>query len=379
MKELSFDGIVKWIEPYTGEQTAWALQIFIVILTVLLFNFIVRRILNRLQRKSQTTHNQWDDAVIYALRLPVPVLIWVLGIAFAADIIHAEKKAAIFKIFDPLRDIGIIASLAWFAIRFIHQAQENLIEKYRDTEGGLDRTTITALGKLVRLAVIITAVLITLQTLGVSVTGVMAFGGIGGIAIGFAAKDLLANFFGGMMIYLDRPFTEGDWIRSPDKDIEGTVENIGWRLTCIRRFNKRPLYVPNSIFASIAVENPSRMLNRQINETIGIRYDDIGKMADIVSDVKSMLCNHEEIDQDQTMIVNFNAFNASSVDFFIYTFTKTTQWIRFHEIKQEILLKVAEIIDQHGAEIAFPTQTLHMHQASPEPEPLNPTLNEGKA
>jgi MscS family membrane protein len=379
MKELSFDGIVKWIEPYTGEQTAWALQIFIVILTVLLFNFIVRRILNRLQRKSQTTHNQWDDAVIYALRLPVPVLIWVLGIAFAADIIHAEKKAAIFKIFDPLRDIGIIASLAWFAIRFIHQAQENLIEKYRDTEGGLDRTTITALGKLVRLAVIITAVLITLQTLGVSVTGVMAFGGIGGIAIGFAAKDLLANFFGGMMIYLDRPFTEGDWIRSPDKDIEGTVENIGWRLTCIRRFNKRPLYVPNSIFASIAVENPSRMLNRQINETIGIRYDDIGKMADIVSDVKSMLRNHEEIDQDQTMIVNFNAFNASSVDFFIYTFTKTTQWIRFHEIKQEILLKVAEIIDQHGAEIAFPTQTLHMHQASPEPEPLNPTLNEGKA
>jgi MscS family membrane protein len=222
-------------------------------------------------------------------------------------------------------------------------------------------------------------VLITLQTLGVSVTGVMAFGGIGGIAIGFAAKDLLANFFGGMMIYLDRPFTEGDWIRSPDKDIEGTVENIGWRLTCIRRFNKRPLYVPNSIFASIAVENPSRMLNRQINETIGIRYDDIGKMADIVSDVKSMLRNHEEIDQDQTMIVNFNAFNASSVDFFIYTFTKTTQWIRFHEIKQEILLKVAEIIDQHGAEIAFPTQTLHMHQASPEPEPLNPTLNEGKA
>jgi MscS family membrane protein len=379
MKELSFDGIVKWIEPYTGEQTAWALQIFIVILTVLLFNFIVRRILNRLQRKSQTTHNQWDDAVIYALRLPVPVLIWVLGIAFAADIIHAEKKAAIFKIFDPLRDIGIIASLAWFAIRFIHQAQENLIEKYRDTEGGLDRTTITALAKLVRLAVIITAVLITLQTLGVSVTGVMAFGGIGGIAIGFAAKDLLANFFGGMMIYLDRPFTEGDWIRSPDKDIEGTVENIGWRLTCIRRFNKRPLYVPNSIFASIAVENPSRMLNRQINETIGIRYDDIGKMADIVSDVKSMLRNHEEIDQDQTMIVNFNAFNASSVDFFIYTFTKTTQWIRFHEIKQEILLKVAEIIDQHGAEIAFPTQTLHMHQASPEPEPLNPTLNEGKA
>ena len=379
MTEMSIEQAVKWLEPYTGEETAWALQIFIIILGVLLLNFIVRRVLNRLHRKFESTQNHWDDAVIYALRLPLPVLIWVLGITFAADIIHAEKKAAIFQMFGPIRDIGIISALAWFAVRFIFQAQDNLIEKYQNTEGGLDRTTITALGKLVRLAVIITAVLITLQTLGVSVTGVMAFGGIGGIAIGFAAKDLLANFFGGMMIYLDRPFTEGDWIRSPDKDIEGTVENIGWRLTCIRRFNKRPLYVPNSIFANIAVENPSRMLNRQINETIGIRYDDIGKMADIVNDVKSMLRNHDEIDQDQTMIVNFNAFNASSVDFFIYTFTKTTQWVRFHEIKQEILLKVAEIIDQHGAEIAFPTQTLHMHQVNPEPGPLDPTLNEGKA
>jgi MscS family membrane protein len=379
MNDLNIEQAGKWLETYTGEETAWTLQIFIIIFGVLLLNFIVRRVLNRLHRRFESTQNHWDDAVIYALRLPLPILIWVLGVTLAADIIQAEKKAAIFQISGPIRDIGIIATMAWFVVRFIHQAQENLIEKYRDTESGLDRTTITALGKLVRLAVIITAVLITLQTLGVSVTGVMAFGGIGGIAIGFAAKDLLANFFGGMMIYLDRPFVEGDWIRSPDKDIEGTVENIGWRLTCIRRFNKRPLYVPNSVFASIAVENPSRMLNRQIHETIGIRYDDIGKMAHIVSDVKSMLRNHEEIDQNQTMIVNFNAFNASSVDFFIYTFTKTTEWIRFHEIKQDILLRVAEIIGRHGAEIAFPTRTLHLQQGIPEQEYMDPSLNEGKA
>ena len=91
-----------------------------------------------------------------------------------------------------------------------------------------------------------------MQTLGFSVSGVMAFGGIGGIAIGFAAKDLLANFFGALTIYLDRPFSEGDWIRSPDREIEGIVENIGWRLTVIRSFDKRPIYVPNSVFASIA-------------------------------------------------------------------------------------------------------------------------------
>ena len=106
-----------------------------------------------------------------------------------------------------------------------------------------------------------------------------------GIAVGFAAKDLLANFFGGLMVYLDRPFAIGDWIRSPDREIEGTVEEIGWRVTCIRTFDKRPIYVPNSVFTQVTVENPSRMLNRRIYETIGVRYDDAAKVRDIITDV----------------------------------------------------------------------------------------------
>ena len=199
-----------------------------------------------------------------------------------------------------------------------------------------------------------------MQVFCYSISGLLAFGGIGGLAIGFASKDLLANFFGGLMLYLDRPFKVGDWVRSPDKEIEGTVEDIGWRLTRIRTFDKRPLYIPNSVFNSISVENPSRMLNRRIYETVGIRYDDIDKMAVIVEDVRNMLRAHEEIDQSQTLIVNFNAFSASSVDFFIYTFTKTTNWVRFHEIKQDVLLKMSEILSGHSAEIAFPTSTVHV-------------------
>lgn len=168
------------------------------------------------------------------------------------------------------------------------------------------------------------------------------------------------------MIYLDRPFKVGDWVRSNDKDIEGTVENIGWRLTCIRTFDKRPLYVPNSVFTTIGIENPSRMTNRRIYETMGIRYDDIGKMAVIVEQVKTMLLNHPEIDTEKTLIVNFNSFASSSVDFFVYTFTKTTEWVRFHEIKQDVLLKIVDIVLSNGAEFAFPTSTLHL-QTVPEP------------
>ena len=105
------------------------------------------------------------------------------------------------------------------------------------------------MAKLLRLSVAITAFLVIIQTLGYSVSGLLAFGGVGGLAVGFAAKDLLANFFfGGLMIHLDRPFTIGDWISSTDREIEGVVENIGWRLTIIRAFDKRPIYIPNSLF-----------------------------------------------------------------------------------------------------------------------------------
>jgi MscS family membrane protein len=204
-----------------------------------------------------------------------------------------------------------------------------------------------------------------MQSLGYSVSGVLAFGGIGGLAVGFAAKDLLANFFGGLTIYLDRPFKVGDWVRSPDKEIEGTVEDIGWRLTRIRTFDKRPLYVPNATFTQISLENPSRMLNRRIKETIGIRYDDANKMQYIVNDTREMLLNHADIDTTQTLMVNFNQFAPSSLDFFIYTFTKTTNWAEFHHIKQDVMLAIINIIEAHGAECAFPTSTLHIENYPP--------------
>lgn len=239
-------------------------------------------------------------------------------------------------------------------------ASEKYLEQQVAAGEDVDHTTVDALSKLGHLIVVVTAILTLLQALGFSVSGLLAAGGIGGIAIGFAAKDILANFFGGLTIYTDRPFVVGDWIRSPDKDIEGTVEKISWRYTQIRRFNKNPMYVPNSIFTTIVVENPSRMSNRRIKETIGIRYDDIKLIPVIVEDVKSMLKAHKDIDTRKTLIVNFNAFNASSVDFFIYTFSHTTVWTEFHEVKQDVLLKVADIIEKHGAEMAFPTQTIHI-------------------
>ncbi|MCB1674033.1 MAG: mechanosensitive ion channel family protein [Pseudomonadales bacterium] len=274
--------------------------------------------------------------------------------------IKEATQQSIFASAAPLRDLGIVFALSWFLYRLAINVEANVIAIHEQQDRHYDKTTAVALGKLVRLSLIITSTLVALQTLGISISGVLAFGGVGGIAIGFAARDLLANFFGALMVYWDRPFNVGDWIRSPDREIEGTVEDIGWRLTRIRTFDQRPLYVPNSVFTGIVVENPSRMANRRINETIAIRYADIDKMAAIVTDVKAMLMAHAEIDTTKTLMVNFDTFNQSSVDFFIYTFTKTTNWVEFHHIKQDVLLKIAEIVAQHGAQMAFPTTTLDL-------------------
>jgi len=337
-------------------KNSYILQAFLVIFASMVLDFIQRKILKQLHLKAKKTKRIWDDAIIDSIKKPISLIIWAAGIYLAAEITQEATGAVIFKAVEPLRDTVIIGAIAWFLVRLIRHGEQKFVKG----EKPVDATTVDAIAKLLKVSVVITSALVVLQTLGFSISGVVAFGGIGGMAVGFAAKDLLANFFGGLTIYLDRPFTVGDWVRSPDRDIEGVVENIGWRLTRIRTFDKRPLYVPNSVFTTIAVENPSRMLNRRIKETIGIRYDDAGKMESIVNKVKDMLMNHPEIDTNKTLIVNFNAFAPSSLDFFIYTFTKTTNWIHFHEVKQNVMLKIIDIIEKEGAECAFPTSTIHL-------------------
>jgi len=338
---------------------SWLPQVLTVIVAVVAINIGVYYLLRHVEKIAERTSTVWDDALIKAARKPLMLIVWVTGVAFAFQILHEHSAAPIFAFVIPTRDTIIIAALAWFLLKLIGHSTRTIITRSMETGEALDHTTVDALSKLGRFTVVIIAALIILQTLGFSISGVLAFGGIGGIAVGFAAKDMLANFFGGLTIYLDRPFAVGEWIRSPEKQIEGTVEHIGWRHTRVRAFNKNPIYVPNALFTTIVVENPSRMTHRRIKETIGIRYVDLDKIAAIVAEVKAMLQVHPEIDTDATLIVNFNEFAASSLNFFIYTYTKTVDGVHYHEVKQDVLLKVAAIIRAHGAEIAFPTHTLH--------------------
>ena len=335
----------------------WVLPLITWLLLALLAHVVLGFLFRRLHSAASDSSQRWDDVVVTALEEPLSGLMWLIVLFVAIDMYPGNEglQARVF----PAYDTALVLLVTWFFRRLIFGVETEMLREERGRTGSVDKAGIRSTAKLLRIVLWVVAGIMILQSIGVSISGLLAFGGIGGIAVGFAAKDLLANFFGGLSIYLDRPFTTGDWVRSPDKEIEGTVEDIGWRLTRIRTFDQRPLYVPNAIFSQISVENPSRMYNRRIKETIGIRYEDADKMETIVTQVKQMLLEHPEIEhQKRTLIVNFLAFGPSSLDFFIYTFTRTTNWVRFHEIKQDILLKILQIIHDNGADVAFPTRTV---------------------
>ncbi|MCL2160832.1 MAG: mechanosensitive ion channel family protein [Betaproteobacteria bacterium] len=356
-----------WLENLAGgdAMTLFSLHALLVVLAIVVFNYMLRHVLLRFGKAARKADTFWELALVASAKRPLSVLVWVVGISFVGQMAQAQTDAAILAFIHPVRVIGVIVCLGWFLTGFIGNAKEAIIRRRNARGVKIDRTTADAVAQLLRIAVWITTFLVALQSLGFSIEGVLAFGGIGGIAIGFAAKDLLANFFGSLMIYFDRPFAVGEWIRSPDKQIEGTVEDIGWRLTRIRTFDRRPLYVPNSVFTTITVENPSRMSHRRINETIGLRYDDISKVKAVVENIQAMMCEHPEIDQDLPVVVSFDKFNDFSLDIVVRALCRVTAGAEFQRAKQDILLKIADIINSHGAEIAFPTRVNLTRALSP--------------
>ncbi len=343
-----------WIKQFVSAENFWLVQSAIVLIATMLVAVIWALSKRRLLKWVDKSPNLWDDAIVYAIKSPITWTIWTLGLNFLGIILAKQFAPDVISQIATVRNLSLLVLISWAAWRLINNLVSHQIER------GYDPTTMSMLGNIAKIILSVLIALPALQILGVSISGILAFGGMGGLIVGMAAKDMLSNFFGAIIIYMDKPFKVGDWIRSPDREIEGVVEHIGLRMSRIRTFDKRPLYVPNAIFTTIAVENPSRMLSRRIRETIGIRYQDAHLMPEIIKQVHQMLANHTDINQQMTLIVNFNVFNSSSLDFFIYTFTRTTDWVEYHKIKQDVLLKILQIIEQLGAECAFPSRTLYV-------------------
>lgn len=349
--------LFNWVQKHWQGDLGIMIRVTIIILLVAIIYAIVGFIVKRLARQFAKTKHQWGAALLQAAGLPISVAIWLIGISYAAQLANIElKNPSIAHVIQPMRTAMIVAVLFWFLFRFINLVVDIYLSDKHPTK--LDKTTTHAISRLMKAVVLVIGGLVLLQTVGVPITGLLAFGGVGAAGIAFAAQDLLGNLFGGLMVYMNRPFSVGDWINSPDREIEGTVEEIGWLITRIRSFDKRPIYVPNSAFSKITIVNPSRMTNRRIKAVVGLRYQDSDKVKHITPAIQAMLKQHPDIDDKMVCFVNLVEFASSSLDILIYCFTKTTDWVKFQQVQENVFLKIIDIVHQHDADMAFPTQTL---------------------
>ena len=237
--------------------------------------------------------------------------------------------------------------------------------------------------KIVNFIVLIIGLLIILYLAGVDLTAVLSGLGIGGFAVAFAAKDTISNFFGTLSILFSNVFSQGDWI-VVGKD-EGTVVEIGLRVTTLRTFDNAMIAIPNGTFATTDVKNwNKRTLGRRIKMSIGVKYD--SKSQDIknaVSEIRDMLVKHPGIANKNTkhehkrrnvtkllskddyegvkknLLVYLDEFGPSSINILIYCFTKSVYWQEWLEVKEDIMHKIMEILEKNSLEFAFPSMSIY--------------------
>ncbi|MCH9634800.1 MAG: hypothetical protein S4CHLAM7_15620 [Chlamydiae bacterium] len=334
--------------------------IFLLILTL---NFLVRFFIKKSYAQIKASKGDvLHESFVAKLAKPLRVMIWLVGLFYMLYVfaIQFEVQDSFHPSFIQLRNLAIIFCITWISFEIKKQFQIYFEKKQSKTDREIDQGKLNLLSKLASMLILFLALLVSLQTIGVNISTLIAFGGVGGLAISFASKDIVANYFSGFMLHVTRPFKIGDWIYTTDHSLDGVVEYIGYYITIVRGLDKRPFYVPNALFSSKMIVNASRMSNRRIKHTIGVRYDDFDKVEVIVDEIREMLRNHEAIDTRQHLLVDFNEYGPSSLNILIYTFTKTKIWKHWLDIQQEILLNVGRIIRSHGAEIAYPTTTIDL-------------------
>lgn len=352
---------MKFLEALNISQTQGIVNLGILALTCLLvFSWLyLSRILLRWSAKSFT---KLDDILIYALKLPVFLLILVSGIySIVANLAYYVVDFTIPGLNDLVPYIlsGFLFWISWRGInefeRLAVENQEQVLPKRLQSRVKLSRHSARLLVFSLRITISLVMIFTAINMAGVSLGGLLAFGGLGGIVLGFALKDPLSNFIAGALIFWERPFAVGDWIRCPAENIEGVVENITWRTTLIKTFERRPIYVPNSVFMNNTVENAERMTNRRIYEKLSVRYDDLTKLDGLLQDIREMIKQHEGIDDSQALIVAFDRYGDSALEFFVCAITYTKTWAGFQEVKEDILFKIGKLVEQHKAEFAYPT------------------------
>lgn len=339
--------------------TQFIIAFFIFFIALILKRVIAHLFTKIIFKATQKTSSQMDEILLKNINKPAEFLVVVIGFYLALQILHLPTEPTnLAHIGDNIVQVLMTFNVAWFCYNMVGLLDHWLNHWAKRTASTLDDHLVPFIRKTLRVFIFFLATLMLVQNLGYSISGLLASLGLGGLAIAMAAKDSLANIFGSIMILLDRPFTIGDWIKAGE--MEGTVDEIGFRSTRIRTFAKTVITVPNSVLMNMSIDNFSQMPKRRIKLTVGITYDTTSaQMRQAVVAIKQMLSKHSDIDQD-FMLVNFTNFGASSLDILVYCFTTSTHWERYLEAREDVCLQIMDVLNDLGLEIAFPSQTLYM-------------------
>jgi len=312
----------------------------------------------------QKTSNKFDDEILESVEKPVDYLFVIIGINIALSILTLDKEVE--TIVNHLLRSGFIGVVFWGALNILTSLSQNIHKITGKLGDKFSAEVLNFILKSIRFFIFIIGFIIILQEWGYNVSGFLASMGLIGMALALAAKDTAANLFGSLVIFIDKPFKIGDWIKTPQ--VEGTIENIGIRSTKVRTFAQAQVTVPNATIANSAIINWSRMGKRRIKMNIGITYDTPSDaIQKIIKEIKEMLVNHEDI-HDDVIMINFSEFAASSLNIFCYYFTKTTNWSEFMIVREKTYLEIIKIVEKNGASFAFPTQTLHIENSNEQVE-----------
>ena len=331
-----------------------------------LFDTLVYPVILKITDRTKTS---FDTKLAVAFRKPIKTffLVWGLYMALRYRLLPLYPSAYIIslQIFRSL--IIIIITSGFYNLTSTTSALFQKISEKLEID--IDQILIPVLSKTVRFIIVAISASIIAQEWGYDVNGFVAGLGIGGLAFALAAKDALANIFGGVVIIIDKPFSIGDWILT--SSVEGTVEDINFRSTKIRTFAHALVTVPNSTLANNPITNWSKMGKRRISFNLGVTYTTPrAKLETCVRRIETMLKSHEEI-HPETIFVRFDSFNNSSLDIFIFCFTNTTVWGEFLQVKEDVNFKIMEILEEEGVSVAFPSRSIYFENSIPSNEKVS--------
>lgn len=357
-----------WNEGAYGLTFGQIILVFLIMgIAILIRGFFARTLVVWVTRWAAGSSTQIDDALVKAIATPLKIIPVVAGIYASIQVLNVDPTVELYasRIIQSIVTLTIFWSLS--------RATRMLEYVMSDVKRSLSGPAVDWMIKALQFLLVALGLGAVAQQWGIAVAPLLAGLGVFGIAIGLGAQDLFRNLISGLLIIGEKRFVPGEWILV-DGVVEGTVVRINFRSTLVRRFDQSPVYVPNSKLADAAVTNFTRMTHRRIKWAVGVEYSTTVEQLKVIrQEIEDWLMKDDRIAKppEVALFVRIDTFNASSIDFLIYTFTKTTNWGEWLEIKEEFAYAVMDILERNGAAFAFPSQTIYMDQSDP-PEIMAP-------